>query len=190
MNWGAQIDIRSLRSDGDGPDDDAVAAYVAKYVTKGADKTGVGTDRTVTTLDDIATAPVSEHVRTLVRACWRLGGLREYEPLHLLVCRAGVTPAHPVRTAGTSTDKLQEARRNVRSPSYLGSSDKRPGSGCHRPGAGRLTRSRHVSCKHTPVFSHRDRCPDGRHTLAACGRLPTRLDRRAEEEVRRSQAEP
>ncbi|MFE7929421.1 replication initiator [Streptomyces sp. NPDC057456] len=31
------------RSDGDGPDDDAVAAYVAKYVTKGADETGAGT---------------------------------------------------------------------------------------------------------------------------------------------------
>ncbi|WP_078615731.1 replication initiator [Streptomyces sp. 303MFCol5.2] len=83
LNWGEQIDIRSLRSDGDGPDDDAVAAYVAKYVTKGADETGAGTDRKVTTWDGIATAPVSEHVRTLMRACWRLGGLREYEPLHL-----------------------------------------------------------------------------------------------------------
>ncbi|MGW0947126.1 replication initiator [Streptomyces sp. NPDC002623] len=81
--WGAQIDVRSLRSDGDGPDDDAVAAYVAKYVTKGADETGVGTDHKVTTWEDIATAPVSEHIRTFMRACWRLGGLPEYEPLHL-----------------------------------------------------------------------------------------------------------
>ncbi|MFE7929983.1 replication initiator [Streptomyces sp. NPDC057456] len=83
LNWGAQIDIRSLRSDGDGPDDDAVAAYVAKYVTKGADETGAGTDHKITTWNDIATAPVSEHVRTLMRACWRLGGLLEYELLHL-----------------------------------------------------------------------------------------------------------
>ncbi|MFJ4423540.1 replication initiator [Streptomyces bobili] len=83
LDWGSQIDIRSLRSAGDGPDDDAVAAYVAKYITKGADETGAGTDHKVTTWDDIATVPVSEHVRTLMRACWRLGGLLEYEPLHL-----------------------------------------------------------------------------------------------------------
>ncbi|MFJ9024393.1 replication initiator [Streptomyces sp. NPDC102259] len=83
LNWGAQIDIRSLHADGDGPDDDAVAAYVAKYVTKGADETGAGTDHKVTTWDDIATAPVSEHVRTLMRACWRLGGLPKYEQLNL-----------------------------------------------------------------------------------------------------------
>ncbi|MEU1186799.1 replication initiator [Streptomyces sp. NPDC005859] len=85
-----------------------------------------------------------------------------------VACRARVTPAHPVRTASTSTDELQDARLHVRHPRHLGSSDKRPGSGCHRPGAGRPTRSRHASCKHTPVFGHRDRCPDSRHTLAAC----------------------
>jgi hypothetical protein len=31
---GRSVDARPLRTDGDGPDDDAVAAYVAKYVTK------------------------------------------------------------------------------------------------------------------------------------------------------------
>ncbi|MEH0472223.1 replication initiator [Streptomyces hayashii] len=56
---------------------------MAKYVTKGADETGAGTDHKVTTWDGIAIAPVSKHVRTLMRACWRLGGLLEYEPLHL-----------------------------------------------------------------------------------------------------------
>ncbi|MEV6613800.1 replication initiator [Streptomyces sp. NPDC051051] len=83
LGWGSQIDIRPLRSHGDGPDDDAVAAYVAKYVTKGADETGAGTDHKITAWDDIDAAPVSEHVRSLMRACWRLGGLPEYEPLHL-----------------------------------------------------------------------------------------------------------
>ncbi|MGW5763967.1 replication initiator [Streptomyces tendae] len=83
LNWGAQTDIRPLRSHGDGPDYDAVAAYVAKYVSKGADETGAGTDYKVTAWDDIDAAPVSEHVRTLMRACWRLGGLPEYEPLRL-----------------------------------------------------------------------------------------------------------
>ncbi|GAA2446735.1 hypothetical protein GCM10010421_42980 [Streptomyces glaucus] len=81
--WGAQIDARPLRANGDGPDDDAVAAYVAKYVTKGASDIGAGTDHPLTNRTDIESAPVSEHVRTLMRTCWRLGSLPEYAPLRL-----------------------------------------------------------------------------------------------------------
>jgi hypothetical protein len=85
LRWGAQIDARQLRADGDGPDDDAVAAYVAKYVTKGADETGAGTDHRLTTRADIDTAPVSGHIRALMRTCRRLGGHPEYAPLHLRI---------------------------------------------------------------------------------------------------------
>lgn len=83
LRWGAQLDARPLHADGDGPGNDAVAAYVAKYVTKGASETGVGIDHKVSTWDDIETAPVTQHVRTLMRTAWRLGGLPEFEPLHL-----------------------------------------------------------------------------------------------------------
>ncbi len=83
LRWGEQMDARPLRIDGDGPDDDAVAAYIAKYVTKGASETGAGIDHSLTSWTDIASAPVSAHVRALMRACWRLGGLPEYEPLRL-----------------------------------------------------------------------------------------------------------
>jgi hypothetical protein len=83
LRWGVQVDVRSLRADGDGPDDDAVAAYVAKYVTKGASETGAGLDHRVTTWDDIDTAPLNDHVRALMQTCWRLGGLTEFESLHL-----------------------------------------------------------------------------------------------------------
>ena len=83
LRWGAQIDTRPLRADGDGPDDDAVSAYVAKYVTKGASETGAGTDYRLTTWDDIDAARVTDHVRTLMETCWRLGGLPEYKPLRL-----------------------------------------------------------------------------------------------------------
>ncbi|MFF7148033.1 plasmid replication initiator protein [Streptomyces jietaisiensis] len=83
LRWGVQLDVRPLHANGDGPDGDAVAAYVAKYVTKGASETGAGTDHRVTTWSDIDTAPVSAHVRTLMRTSWRLGGLPEYAPLHL-----------------------------------------------------------------------------------------------------------
>ncbi|MFJ8111481.1 replication initiator [Streptomyces sp. NPDC096132] len=83
LSWGDQVDARPLHTNGDGPDDDAVAAYVAKYVTKGASETGAGLDHPLTTWAEIATAPVGPHVRTLMRTCWRLGGLPEYEPLRL-----------------------------------------------------------------------------------------------------------
>ncbi len=80
LRWGAQTDARPLQTDGEGPDDDAVAAYVAKYVTKGASDTGAGTDYPLSTSADIESASVSEHTRTLMRTCWRLGGLPEYAP--------------------------------------------------------------------------------------------------------------
>ncbi|MFD4970164.1 replication initiator [Streptomyces sp. NPDC058424] len=83
LRWGAQVDARPLHADGDGPDDDAVAAYVAKYVTKGASETGAGLDHALSSWGDIESAPVSEHVRALIRACWRLGGIPEYTPLRL-----------------------------------------------------------------------------------------------------------
>ncbi|MGQ4383390.1 replication initiator [Streptomyces sp. SAS_270] len=83
LRWGVQVDARPLRADGDGPDDDAVAAYVAKYVTKGAGETGAVLDYRVLACDDIEAAHVSDHVRALMHTCWRLGGLPEYEPLHL-----------------------------------------------------------------------------------------------------------
>ncbi|MFJ2256858.1 replication initiator [Streptomyces sp. NPDC087844] len=81
LRWGTQIDTRPLHATG--PDDDAVAAYVAKYVTKGASETGAGTDYRITTWSDIGAAHVTNHVRALMRTCWRLGGLPEYELLRL-----------------------------------------------------------------------------------------------------------
>ncbi|MEU6275367.1 replication initiator [Streptomyces populi] len=85
LRWGIQLDARPLRVSSDGPDDDAVAAYIAKYVTKGASDTGAGTDYRLTNRDDIDTARVSDHVRALMQMCWRLGGLPEFAPFHLRV---------------------------------------------------------------------------------------------------------
>ncbi|MFD0163595.1 replication initiator, partial [Streptomyces decoyicus] len=80
-----QLDARPLRGSGDheGLADDAVAAYVAKYVTKGAADTSAGLDHAVTGPDSINAAPLSAHVQALMHTCWRLGGLPELEPLRL-----------------------------------------------------------------------------------------------------------
>ncbi|WP_341483298.1 replication initiator [Streptomyces tubbatahanensis] len=85
VTWGTQFDIRTIHSfsDGDEITDDAVAAYVAKYVSKGAAETGVGLDYRVTSYADIGLVPVARHTRALMGTCWRLGGLRELEHLRL-----------------------------------------------------------------------------------------------------------
>ncbi|MEU5238531.1 replication initiator [Streptomyces lydicus] len=85
LRWGRQIDVRPLRARTEdyGLSDDAVAAYVAKYVTKGASETASGADRRLSSWDDIDAVPASPHVRALMRTCWRLGGLTELEPLRL-----------------------------------------------------------------------------------------------------------
>ncbi len=85
LRWGGQIDVRPLRARTEdyGLTDDAVAAYVAKYVTKGASETAAGADWRLSSWDDIDAVPASPHVRVLMRTCWRLGGLTELEPLRL-----------------------------------------------------------------------------------------------------------
>ncbi len=85
LRWGTQLDVRPLRAS-TGPDavsDDAVAAYVAKYVTKGAADTGTSLDHAVASAAEITTARVSEHFRTLMLTCRRLGSLPELAPLRL-----------------------------------------------------------------------------------------------------------
>ncbi|WTK12221.1 plasmid replication initiator protein [Streptomyces sp. NBC_01530] len=85
LAFGEQLDVRPIWSfaGGEGPTDDAVAAYVAKYVSKGTAETGAGLDYRVTSLDDIHAAAVTAHVRALMATCWRLGGLVEMELLRM-----------------------------------------------------------------------------------------------------------
>ncbi|MEO3751760.1 replication initiator [Streptomyces sp. B6B3] len=85
LRWGAQIDVRPLRASSapEALNDEAVAAYVAKYITKGAADTGAGLDHRITASRDIALAHVSPHVRALMATCWRLGALRELAPHRL-----------------------------------------------------------------------------------------------------------
>jgi hypothetical protein len=83
--WGAQLDVRPIRAFGDHGQtlsDDAVAGYVAKYVTKSAETAGA-VDYPIPSAEYIPYLPVSRHVRALVGTCWRLGALPELEPLHL-----------------------------------------------------------------------------------------------------------
>lgn len=54
----------------------AVAAYIAKYATKGAE-TATGTlDRPIHFLAELAHVQLSDHARRMIRTAWTLGALR------------------------------------------------------------------------------------------------------------------
>ncbi|MEU1353013.1 replication initiator [Streptomyces cinnamoneus] len=86
LRWGTQLDVHPMRTDHAtaGPNDDAVAAYVAKYVTKDTGITGVGgANHRIASPAEIDHIHANTHVRTLMRTCWHLGGLPEYKALRL-----------------------------------------------------------------------------------------------------------
>ncbi len=84
VRWGRQVDVHAIRAFG-GPSpvkDDAVAAYVAKYVGKSVSDAG-GIDYRISSVGEIPRFSINSHLRALMGTCWRLGGLRELEPLRL-----------------------------------------------------------------------------------------------------------
>ncbi|MGW8701560.1 replication initiator [Streptomyces eurythermus] len=87
FRFGDQLDIRPIRSaDFAGTSElssRAVAAYIAKYATKGAETAGT-LDRPVRNpITDLIGSGVTDHARRLILTCWRLGGLPELEALRL-----------------------------------------------------------------------------------------------------------
>jgi hypothetical protein len=107
--WGDQLDIRPilLGSSMDGVSEQAVAGYIAKYATKGAEASGTvdhrlscsacrgsgrlglsasckrcqGTGLKPGLLLDLL--PVTEHARSMIHTCWELGARSEFAHLKL-----------------------------------------------------------------------------------------------------------
>lgn len=85
--FGRQLDVRTIRSadfnDGQELTERAVAAYIAKYATKGAE-TATGTlDRPIKFLAELAQARITEHARRMIRTAWTLGARPELADLRL-----------------------------------------------------------------------------------------------------------
>jgi hypothetical protein len=55
---------------------------VAKYATKSSDAAGA-LDRRIRRLEEIDRLAINNHLRQLVRECWRLGGMPQYRGLRL-----------------------------------------------------------------------------------------------------------
>ncbi|MER7923874.1 replication initiator [Streptomyces sp. NPDC096057] len=85
--FGRQLDVRPIRSaDFDGGQElteRAVAAYIAKYATKGAEAATGTLDRPIRFLAELAQARITDHARGLIRMAWALGARPELADLRL-----------------------------------------------------------------------------------------------------------
>jgi hypothetical protein len=82
--FGEQIDVRPIAAFGTGErlTSAAVAGYIAKYATKGAEMAGA-VDGRIYGARDLAMLPVRGHVLRMLGTCWWLGSLPDFEPLGL-----------------------------------------------------------------------------------------------------------
>ncbi|MEV1291518.1 replication initiator [Pseudonocardia sp. NPDC049635] len=90
LAWGTQVDIRpitsttaaALENDDGEITDTALAAYIAKYATKGTGKSEA-TDRPIRDIAHLRHLDITGHHRRLIETAWELGGREEYEELNL-----------------------------------------------------------------------------------------------------------
>jgi hypothetical protein len=85
--FGRQLDVRTIRSNdfhgSSALTDRAVAAYIAKYATKGAE-TATGTlDRPIRFLAELAHLHLTDHAERMIRTAWTLGARKDLEELRL-----------------------------------------------------------------------------------------------------------
>jgi hypothetical protein len=87
FSFGRQLDIRTIRTaDFDGGQElteRAVAAYIAKYATKGAETATGSLDRPIRLIAELGHLDISEHARRMIRTAWALGARPELEDLRL-----------------------------------------------------------------------------------------------------------
>jgi hypothetical protein len=81
MRFGSQVDAQVVGL-AESVSDGRVAGYLAKYTTKSTEDAGASGFR-VTHASQIESAGSSDHVRALMWAVWRLGGLEEFGELNL-----------------------------------------------------------------------------------------------------------
>ncbi|MFI1735252.1 replication initiator [Streptomyces acidicola] len=87
FTFGRQLDVRTIRSadfnDGQELTERAVAAYIAKYATKGAETATGALDRPLKFAAELAQLDISDHARSLIRTAWALGARKDLEELRL-----------------------------------------------------------------------------------------------------------
>ncbi|MEO3972877.1 replication initiator [Streptomyces sp. CAU 1734] len=120
--FGRQLDVRTIRStdftDRAALTDRAVAAYIAKYATKGAETATGALDRPLKFAAELAQLDISDHARRLIRTAWTLGACKDLEHLrlrawaHMLGFRGHFSTKS--RTYSTTLGALRTARADWR----------------------------------------------------------------------------
>ncbi|WP_329531569.1 Replication initiation protein [Streptomyces sp. NBC_01450] len=87
FRFGRQTDVRAIRGTdftGDSPVTERhVAAYIAKYATKGAETTTGTLDRRLRLLAELATHDITDHARRLIHTAWHLATQPQHAHLRL-----------------------------------------------------------------------------------------------------------
>jgi hypothetical protein len=82
LAWGTELDVRAITVRGTGTVTDLmVAAYLAKYSTKGTELTGHASKRLTPVTVDLYADAIGTHAERLVHACWKLGNDPDYASL-------------------------------------------------------------------------------------------------------------
>ncbi|MDX3247107.1 replication initiator, partial [Streptomyces sp. ME18-1-4] len=123
FTFGRQLDVRTIRSadfnDGQELTERAVAAYIAKYATKGAETATGALDRPLKFAAELAQLDISDHARRLIRTAWVLGTRKDLQHLrlrawaHMLGFRGhfSTKSRHYSTTLGALRDARAEWRR-------------------------------------------------------------------------------
>jgi hypothetical protein len=87
FRFGRQIDVRAIRgtdfTEGGPVTERHVAAYIAKYATKGAETTTGTLDRRLRLLAELATHDITDHARRMIHTAWHLGTHPQHAHLRL-----------------------------------------------------------------------------------------------------------
>ncbi|MGC0340031.1 replication initiator [Streptomyces sp. SLBN-8D4] len=134
--FGRQLDVRTIRSaDFDGGQElteRAVAAYIAKYATKGAETATGALDRPLKFVAELAQLDISDHARQLIRTAWALGAHKDLEHLrlrawaHMLGFRGHFSTKS--RRYSTTLGALRNARAEYRRAQASEAANPQPGT--------------------------------------------------------------
>ncbi|MFI9157520.1 replication initiator [Kitasatospora aureofaciens] len=116
--FGSQLDIRPIRTadfdNGGQITERAVAAYIAKYATKGAEGAAGTLDRRLKLIGELAQWDIPVHAEQMIRTAWELGARPEFADLklrawaHMLGFRGHFSTK--TRTYSTTLAELRQAR--------------------------------------------------------------------------------
>ncbi|MET7476861.1 replication initiator [Streptomyces sp. NPDC005648] len=134
FTFGRQLDVRTIPSadfnDGQELTERAVAAYIAKYATKGAETATGALDRPLKFVAELAQLDISDHARQLIRTAWTLGARKSLEHLrlrawaHMLGFRGHFSTKS--RRYSTTLGALRDARAEWRRAQTAAATDRQP----------------------------------------------------------------